>query len=395
MELTTKLNTVLGRLRRGHTEKKKKTKVREWWESILFAVVAATLIRWLVVEPYVIPTPSMEGSLLVGDYLFVSKFHYGTRTTSTPLQIPLSHQKIWFTDVPSYVEWIRLPNYRLPGISTITNGDIVVFNVPGLEENNWGNPDRRSWIDPPVDLKSNYVKRCVGIPGDTLMIRSNTIFVNGRAMALPAEAQFSYVMRCRDKLRQRVLDELKITGQDIKQSGWAGEEFVYLVCLTKNKLDLIKAKAPPVILEISEAEPDRDSVLFPYYNNEPGEHFHQWTEADFGPLWIPRQGATIAINDSTLALYGRTIVEYDHNDNAEIRGASLYVDGVRRTDYTFKQDYYFMVGDNRHNSLDSRFWGFVPADHIVGKPLFIWMSMDAEASLIDKVRWGRLFRRIE
>src|SRR5687768_6871939 len=151
-------------------EHKPKSKIREWWDAVLFAVIAATLIRWLIMEPYVIPTPSMENSLLVGDYLFVSKFHYGTRTTSTPLQVPLTHQKIWFTRVPSYLEWIKLPNYRLPGISKLKREDVVVFNVPGLEENNFEEPDRDEWIDYPVDLKTNYVKRCVAVAGDTFQI---------------------------------------------------------------------------------------------------------------------------------------------------------------------------------------------------------------------------------
>src|SRR5688572_21976927 len=171
-------------------KKKPKGKIREWWDAILFAVVAATLIRWLIMEAYTIPTPSMENSLLVGDFLFVSKFHYGTRTTSTPLQIPLTHQKIWFTNIPSYLEWIKLPQYRLPGFTEIKREDVVVFNVPGISENNFEEPDRTQWIDYPVDLKTNYIKRCVGIPGDVLEIKNREVYANGKALNKPPQMQF-------------------------------------------------------------------------------------------------------------------------------------------------------------------------------------------------------------
>ena len=165
--------------KRVEEKQEKKSPIREWWDAILFAVVAATLIRWLIMEAYTIPTPSMENSLLVGDFLFVSKFHYGTRTPRTPLQLPLTHQKIWFTEIPSYVPWIQLPTFRLPGITSVKNNDVVVFNVPRIEENNYGIYDRSTWKDYPIDLKTNYIKRCVAIGGDVLEIKNKQLFING------------------------------------------------------------------------------------------------------------------------------------------------------------------------------------------------------------------------
>src|SRR4051812_34163781 len=188
---------------------KPKTKVREWWDAILFAVIAATLIRWLIMEAYTIPTPSMENSLLVGDFLFVSKFHYGTRTTSTPLQLPLTHQKIWFTNLPSYVEWIKLPQYRLPGISHVKRNDVVVFNVPGIEENNLDQP-RDKWIDYPVDLKTNYIKRCVGIPGDTLQIIDHQVMIDGDKGFNAPDMQFNYTVLAKNEISERNLSKYDI-----------------------------------------------------------------------------------------------------------------------------------------------------------------------------------------
>src|SRR5690606_13155023 len=188
-------------------EEQPKSKFREWTDAIVFAVVAATLIRWLIMEAYTIPTPSMENSLLVGDFLFVSKFHYGTRTTTTPLQVPLTHQKIWFTDIPSYVEWIKLPQYRLPGITSVKRNDVVVFNVPPQELN--------EGIVYPVDLKTNYIKRCVAIPGDTLKIIDHQVYINGLTGDNPPQMQFSYRVRARSAINERVLEKYDISEAEI------------------------------------------------------------------------------------------------------------------------------------------------------------------------------------
>lgn len=370
-------------------EARPKTKIREWWDAVLFAVVAATLIRWLIMEAYTIPTPSMENSLLVGDFLFVSKFHYGTRTTSTPLQIPLTHQKIWFTNIPSYLEWIKLPQYRLPGISSVKRGDVVVFNVPPQELN--------EGILYPVDLKTNYIKRCVAVPGDTLRIVGRQVMNNNQPLGNPPEMQYNYVLQSKTQISERNFDHFEIGPEDINQVENLNDHVVYNLSLTQGKVDQIKAEklAYIISIELDDKNNSQGSVL-PYYRNSytPDNSFNKWSIDNFGPLWIPKEGATIPINESTLTLYGTTIRLYEHNDDAKIENGKLLIDGKEITQYTFKQDYYFMMGDNRHNSLDSRFWGFVPEDHIVGKAFFIWLSIDKNADFIHKIRWSRFFNLI-
>lgn len=372
---------------------KPKSAWREWWDSILFAVVAATLIRWLIMEPFVIPTPSMENTLLVGDFLVVSKFHYGTRTTSTPLQVPLTHQKIWGTNIKSYVDWIKLPNYRLPGFSSIKRGDVVVFNVPGIEEDNYGQP-QSNWLDNPVDLKSNYVKRCVAVAGDTLQIKDGLVYINGIAQDNPEQVQFNYTVVTSSKIHERNLEHFGIDIHDVMATMSIGEnKYAYILSLTPERLKMIETEKPNYILSINKQVRDSRDVVFPYYHKSfATKQYTHWSIRDFGALWIPKEGATITINDSTLAIYGETIKRYDHNENVNIENGKLTIEGKEFATYTFQQDYYFMMGDNRDNSLDSRYWGFVPADHIVGKPLFIWLSTDSEAGLLNKVRWGRIFR---
>jgi signal peptidase I len=374
-------------------EQEKKSAVKEWWDAILFAVIVATLIRWLIMEPYVIPTPSMENSMLVGDFLFVSKFHYGTRTTSTPLQVPLTHQKVWLTNLPSYLEWIKLPNYRLPGFTSVKRNDVVVFNVPGVEESNWQIPENE-WREYPVDLKTNYVKRCVAIAGDMLEIRDKDIFVNGEKIDRPGEMQVRYDILSKDQINDRNLKRYGLSSNDILNVSRAGENIQYTVLITAENLKKLQDEKPPYIVSIAE-EKRGMGLAFPYHYAPREKRLVKWNENDFGPLWIPKEGATIPINDSTLSIYGRTIVTLDQQDDAEIKEGKLFIDGKEVSSYTFNQDYYFMMGDNRNNSHDSRFWGFVPADHIVGKALFIWLSLDEEASFFNKVRWNRLFKGIK
>jgi signal peptidase I len=383
-------------------EEKPKSKVREWWDAVLFAVIAATLIRWLIMEAYTIPTSSMEKSLLVGDFLFVSKFHYGTRTTSTPLQVPLTHQKIWFTSIPSYVEWIKLPQYRLPGISHVKREDVVVFNVPGIRQNNSDEDgyvltDSSQWIDYPVDLKTNYIKRCVAVPGDTLVIKDRQVYVNGEALKNPPDMQFIYRMTATDILKDRALEQLEIDPIEARSYQVTKSGVVYTLPLSPGAREAILAQKNPLVKKI-ELAPTSGGSETPYpYNHTRTytDEYKAWNENNLGPLWIPKEGATISINESTLQLYGNTIVLYDHNDDAKIENKKLYIDGKEVTSYTFKQNYYFMMGDNRQNSLDSRFWGFVPEDHIVGKAFFIWLSLDRNRSFFNKIRWSRFFNLIE
>jgi signal peptidase I len=369
-------------------ETKPKSKLREWVDAIAFAVVAATLIRWLIMEAYTIPTPSMENSLLVGDFLFVSKFHYGTRTPKTPIQLPLTHQKIWFTDIPSYSDAIQLPQYRLPGISSVKRNDVVVFNVPPKELNDGK--------DYPVDLKTNYIKRCVAIAGDTLQITDRQVIVNGKEEVNPPMMQFSYVVIASDEINDRIIEKYKIS--EIEIIDRPSDGVVYQMFITPKIADELKAM--PFIKDVKIATYNTgtgfgtrtpatvESNIFPDATHFP------WNGDFYGPLVIPAEGMTVTIDSNTLVTYGKVITLYDHNEDATIENNKLYIDGKEVTSYTFKQNYYFMMGDNRHNSLDSRYWGFVPEDHIVGKGFFIWLSLDKNANFFNKIRWNRFFKLI-
>lgn len=359
-----------------------KNAVQEWSEAIGFAVIAATLIRWLIMEAYTIPTPSMENSLLVGDFLFVSKFHYGTRTPMTPLQVPLTHQKIWFTDIPSYSKAIQLPQYRLPGISHVKREDVVVFNVPPRRLN--------EGVDYPVDLKTNYIKRCVGIPGDVLEIRDKRVYANGTALKNPPEMRFSYKVVTKEFISDRNMEKLGLDPDDVGYVTQPEQNKVeYMLHLDSAKVAELKGVPYITSVEAFPAQTGRDPDIFSH------SKFAPWNRDNFGPLTIPKEGMTISLNDSTLAFYGETIVQYEHNDDVKIENGKLMIGGQEQTEYTFKQNYYFMMGDNRHDSLDSRFWGFVPEDHIVGKAFFIWLSLDKNAGFFNKIRWSRFFNLIE
>jgi signal peptidase I len=371
--------TYKGTLKSLPVEDKPKSAVREWTDAIVFAVVAATLIRWLIMEAYTIPTPSMENSLLVGDFLFVSKFHYGTRTPKTPIQMPLTHQKIWFTDIPSYVDWVQLPQFRLPGISRVKREDVVVFNVPPK----YLNEDK----DYPVDLKTNYIKRCVGIPGDVLSVKDRQVIVNDQPLSNPENMEFSYLVTARDEISQRNLDKLEIDEDDYHYLGRPENNPIYQMFITSEKAEELKQTS--YILSVDQdyrTHDGPDPRIFP--SNK------KWNADNYGPVTIPKKGMTIEVNDSTLAFYGDVIKLYDHNKDVKVENGKLYLNGKETPNYTFTQNYYFMMGDNRHNSLDSRYWGFVPEDHIVGKAFFIWLSIDKYASFVRKIRWSRFFMLI-
>ena len=366
-----------------------KTPTREWFEAVIFAVIAATLIRWTIMEAYTIPTPSMENSLLVGDFLFVSKFHYGTRTPATPLQLPLTHQKIWFTEIPSYVEWIKLPQFRLPGFTTVKRGDVVVFNVPRDEENNYGIYDTTQWKYYPVDLKTNYIKRCVGIPGDVVEVRKGQLVVNGDAQANPPESKFAYRVVATDEINERNLQKLGLDPDDyVYQGRNPNNEAEYVIYLTNDNIAELKTLPFIRTVDYIPATWERSVRTYPKYDSL------KWSGDDYGPITIPKKGMTISLNDSTIAFYGMVIRDYEYNKEVKISGGKVTIDGKPVDTYTFKQDYYFMMGDNRHNSLDSRFWGFVPADHIVGKGFFIWLSIDKYGEWLGKIRWKRFFNPI-
>ncbi|MBC8151733.1 MAG: signal peptidase I [Bacteroidetes bacterium] len=374
--------------------KPKKSFLREWLDSILFAVVAATLIRFFTFEAFAIPTPSMENSLMVGDYLFVSKLHYGSRTPQTPLQIPLTHQKIWGTDLPSYSTAIQLPIYRLPGFTTVKNGDVVVFNYPPVKP---GEPDH------PADLRTNFIKRCIGIPGDQVAVRRGDVYVNGRKAPIPPRAETTYFVKTTAVLNDRFFRRYGIVNDFVSPEGpfinWQPVEayddqakttvltgysvnMTEAVLATFRTLDWVRSIEP--MLERA----DQATGLY-------GSAGYAWNRDYFGPLTVPKKGTTVPINAQTMAVYGPVISRYEGNQLVETP-AGIRINGKPVTTYTFTQDYYFMMGDNRHNSEDSRYWGFVPADHIVGKAVFVWMSIDpVPADVWHKIRWNRLFRLIE
>ncbi|MGR3809774.1 signal peptidase I [Jiulongibacter sp. NS-SX5] len=369
-------------------EKKKKGPIREWFDSVLFAVVAATLIRWLFLEAYTIPTGSMEKSLLVNDFLFVSKVHYGTRTPMTPLQVPLTHQKIWFTEVPSYSDAIQLPYFRLPGFTDVKNGDVVVFNYPGCPER----PDQFGGFDKyPVDLRTNYIKRCIGIGGDVISVKDAQVYVNDVAMENPEGMQKWYTLESSTSINPNLWKKY-----DVSERGQGSQDgkYYYAINATESAvsnlqgLDFVSNIYPDIIAA--------DDSLTPYKSFPYRPDLVNWNRDNFGPVTIPKEGMTVDLtNELNFALYKGVITTFDHNDDAEVKDGKVYIDGQPITEYTFKQNYYFMMGDNRYESDDSRFWGFVPEDHVVGKAVFIWMSLDAEGNLLNKIRWRRLFSLIK
>lgn len=373
----------------------RKSPLREWTDSVLFAVVAATLIRFLVMEAFAIPTPSMESNLMVGDYLFVSKLHYGSRTPQTPLQMPLTHQKIWGTNIPSFSTAIQLPTFRLPGFTQVKNGDVVVFNYPPLRPNE---PDY------PKDLRTNYIKRCIGIPGDVVQIRQEQVFINGKAAVMPERAQTTWFMKTTEVLDDHFFRQYAIVNDFNSPEGpfinWqpvevqnaatkASELIGYRINTSRAMLEKIKA-----LDWVKGVEP----LTEPAGQTGPGIYgssVYAWNQDNFGSLTVPKKGMTVPVNRETIALYGPVISRYEDNANVVQTPTSITIGGKAVTEYTFKQDYYFMMGDNRHNSEDSRYWGFVPEDHVVGKAVFVWMSVDpAPENVWHKIRWNRLFRVI-
>ncbi|MFM7900571.1 MAG: signal peptidase I [Bacteroidota bacterium] len=350
---------------------KPKSKTREWIDAILFAVIAATIIRTFLLEAFTIPTPSMEKSLLVGDYLFVSKINYGARTPITPLSFPLAHQELPIIGGKSYSDAWQLPYYRLPGFQKIKNDDIVVFNYP-MED------------DRPVDKQTHYIKRCIGIPGDEVNIIDGEVSINGKKNTPLEGGQFMYdVLTDGSGINPKFIEKAGATYAGPGELDGAFRFFMNAEAANEiSKLPNVKGVkrfiAPKGIYE-------------PYVFH--GNPSLPWNVDNFGPLKIPAKGNTIQLDSTTVSLYGRCITKYEGNTLEEKDGKYM-INGVAATSYTFKMDYYFMMGDNRHNSADSRFWGFVPEDHIVGKAVFIWLSIDSEKSFLSKIRWSRLFNLI-
>lgn len=351
----------------------KKGPVQEWVDAIVFAVVAATLIRWAFMEAFTIPTPSMENSLLVGDFLFVSKINYGPRTPKTPLQFPLTHAKVWGTNIPSYTDAIQLPQFRFPGFGDVERNDVVVFNYPPEFEH-------------PTDLKTHYIKRCVAIAGDTLEVRDSQVYVNGKKGENPENMQFRYDMLATTEINDRVFKKNGVW--DYRPGTQNGKQVYSIQARPEDAQKFESLDFVEVIKPFKEPEGYVNPGVFPNATR------FRWNADFYGPLVIPAEGMTIELTEDNVAMYGTTIRNYEGLEDVELKETELLINGEKPETYTFKQNYYFMMGDNRHNSADSRFWGFVPGDHVVGEASFIWMSINPNESFFSKIRWSRLFNGI-
>ena len=354
--------------RRKTSPPPKRSKIREWLNAITFAIVVASLIRWLVLEAFTIPSSSMETTLLTGDFILVSKLHYGARTPKTPLQIPLTHQTIGSTDVPAYLDWIQLPQYRLPHFSRVKRGDKVVFNYP-------------MDLDKPVDVRTYYIKRCVGLPGDELQIKDAQVYVNNDPLPQYPGLQYQYYVKTTAHFPQRFFSKYAIYGYTaIPEGGY----LIYTTPATAAKLEQLQ-----LIEEVRQIVMPAGMIDTRVYPSNPAM---PWSVDQFGPLTVPAKGTTIPVNAQTLAKYERVITYHEGHRDVKIDNNKLWIDGQEIATYTFQQDYYFMMGDNRHNSEDARFWSFVPQDHIVGKAVFVLFSLDPQQQGFKKIRWRRLLR---
>ena len=405
-------------------------KVAEWVDAILFALVAVYFINLFIFQMYKIPSSSLEKSLLVGDYLMVNKVSYGPRIPNTPLSFPLVQNTFPIIDTKSYIEWPHWGYKRLKGLGHVKRNDIVVFNYPAGDtvalkspsnqdyyysvrlfgrDEVWSNKERfGDIVYRPVDRRENYVKRCIGMPGDSLQIINNEVYIGGVHLPLPKNVQFNYFVETQgNPLSDRQFRTLNVSMEDrywlnrppqdadsyiervgIERNTDGFFNPVYIIPLTKDALQKLEKNgwARSVHIDPGNIFDEKDQNLYPYVDSL------GWSRDNYGPIWIPRKGATVELNALNLALYSRCITAYEGN-SLQTKNGQLLINGSPAASYTFKYDYYFMMGDNRHNSQDSRSWGFVPEDHIVGKPILIWLSTDKDRGLFDGgIRWNRIFR---
>ena len=407
--------------------------VMSWVDALVFALVAVYFINLFFFQNYVIPSSSLEKSLLTGDYLFVSKLSYGPRIPETPLTMPLTQHTLPVFECKSYIAWPHWNYRRVSGLGTVQQNDIVVFNYPAGDTicnalpyqteyyslcyrlgyqsyTNRPNPDdlspelQRKYFQTiyqtgkeviehnfqefggistrPTDRRENYVKRCVGLPGQTLEIRNRTVYTDGKANKEPDNVQYTYYVKLKHRLPEEVMQDLGISMEDLTSLNQLG-----YMPLTKHAVSVLSARKDLVESITINTNAD-DTDIYPQNGN-----FH-WTRDNYGPIWIPKKGESVKLTLENLPIYERCIRAYEGND-LQVRDGKIYINGQEAHSYTFKLDYYWMMGDNRHNSADSRYWGFVPEDHIVGKPIFIWWSSDPDHSGLNGVRWSRLFKFVD
>ena len=408
--------------------------VMSWVDAIVFALVAVYFINLFFFQNYVIPSSSLEKSLLTGDYLFVSKVSYGPRIPQTPLTMPLTQHTLPVFECKSYIEWPQWDYRRVKGLGNVELNDIVVFNYPSGDTicgnlryqaqdfyqlcygygyqlyPNRPNPDSltteqrlrlyneikqlgRRYIEEnraefggiatrPADRRENYVKRCVGLPGQTLQIKDRIVYLDGKANKEPDNVQYTYYVKLKRHLTDEEMLEWQITMEDLTQLNQYGYMPLTMTAYNALKGNKDLVESIQLVTDASEWE------IYPLNGN------YHWTRDNYGPVWIPKKGESIDLTLENLPVYERPIRVYEGNE-LEVRNGKIFINGEQATKYTFKMDYYWMMGDNRHNSADSRYWGFVPEDHIVGKPIFIWWSSDPDRHGISGIRWSRLFRMVD
>ena len=391
--------------KKEYKEGEKRNALLDWLDAIIFATVFVTFINIFFFQAFKIPSSSMERSLLTGDHLFVSKLTYGPKIPQTPLTIPFTHNVIFGKE--SYSTLIQNDYRRLKGLRNVRRGDYVVFNFPNGDSvltkapaddyyavcrtagkkyaiANYGPVKVR-----PADKKDHYVKRCVAVAGDTLSIKDGQVYIGDQPQEVWPGVQSTYAVKTNgSRINDRTLEKM---GINLSELWYDGTLPGYpAMPLTAEMLSAVESCAN--VVEITPNNdvyppdyPDSYKLIFPF-----SEHF-RWTRDNFGPLWIPRKGVTVALTEDNLPLYERLIRDYEHHE-LKVSDGKIYIDGQQTDSYTFGQDYYFMMGDNRHNSLDSRYWGFVPEDHIVGRPALIWLSTDSHKGFPANIRWNRFFK---
>ena len=408
--------------------------VMSWVDALVFALVAVYFINLFFFQNYVIPSSSLEKSLLTGDYLFVSKVSYGPRIPETPLTMPLTQHTMPVFECKSYIEWPHWDYRRVKGLGKVELNDIVVFNFPagdtlcsapkyqaydfyqmcygigyqlypqrpdpdalspeqrlkyfetvyatGRAQIAANFPEYGNIITRPADRRENYVKRCVGLPGQTLQIKNRIVYLDGKANKEPDNVQYTYHVKLKQGLPDELMQELGISMEDLMSLNQLG-----YMPLTKHAVEVLSARKD-LVASITLNTDASENDIYPLNGNK------HWTRDNYGPIWIPKKGEKLKLTLDNLPIYERPIRAYEGNQ-LEVRNGKIFINGQETTEYTFKMDYYWMQGDNRHNSADSRYWGFVPEDHIVGKPIFIWWSSDPDRRGINGIRWSRLFRFVD